>query len=194
MGHLSWPRLLDMIRKIHFVNYSSKDVRVLTLIPFKCSFWNRSAWPPWRFSPVAIAIIYCVLFRGADRKLGVGVSACRGQREERDPSVSVGAAAGTQKKQSCQRRCWLLGSVSTQRPNKQQSARPQPLCDKTHMHTARAKPGERSPNSSFPNHRAQSARRAPVCAHTLQHTCTHANAYTRHSQVQKQISRGSLSN
>lgn len=52
MGHLSWPRLLDMIRKIHFVNYSSKDVRVLTLwFPLSVLFETdqpglRGAFPP----------------------------------------------------------------------------------------------------------------------------------------------------
>lgn len=39
--------------------------------------------------------INCLLFRSTDGKLGVGVLG-GGQREERDPSVSVGAATGTQ--------------------------------------------------------------------------------------------------
>lgn len=37
-----------------------------------------------------------MLFPRTDRKLGVGVSVYAGQKEERDPSVSVGTATGTQ--------------------------------------------------------------------------------------------------
>lgn len=45
---------------------------------------------------IAVLMIYCMLLRSTDSELDVGVLGSGAQREECDPSVSVGAATGTQ--------------------------------------------------------------------------------------------------